>query len=145
MLIFLDTAMRLSELLGLKIHDVDLENRTLKVLGKGAIERTVPFGFNAAKTFIKYLVLVLFSLLLVNIYGIGQKFIGWPAVQTMNPEYAKGYLLYLSAEDRISSTFAGHYDLAAYLVFLMPIVLGFYFLKKNLYYFLLTKKNALNI
>ncbi len=55
MLIFLDTAMRLSELLGLKIHDVDLENRTLKVLGKGAIERTVPFGFNAAKTFIKYL------------------------------------------------------------------------------------------
>lgn len=90
------------------------------------------------KTFFKYLGLILFSLLLVNIYGIGQKFIGWPAVQTMNPEYAKGYLLYLSAEDRISSTFAGHYDLAAYLVFLMPIVLGFYFLKKNLYYFLLT-------
>lgn len=90
------------------------------------------------KTFFKFLGLVLFTLLLVNIYGIGQKFIGWPAVQTMNPEYAKGYLLYLSAEDRISSTFAGHYDLAAYLVFLMPIVLGFYFLKKNFYYFLLT-------
>lgn len=90
------------------------------------------------KSFFKYLGLILFSLLLVNIYGLGQKFIGWPAVQTMNPEYAKGYLLYLTPEARISSTFAGHYDLAAYLVFLMPILLGFYFFKKNRYYFFLT-------
>lgn len=89
------------------------------------------------KAFLRYLWLILLSLLLVNIYAIGQKFLGWPAVQTMNPEYAKGYLLFLTPEARVSSTFAGHYDLAAYLIFLMPIVLGFYFFKKNLYYFFL--------
>lgn len=90
------------------------------------------------KAFFRYLALIFFSLLLVNVYAVGQKFIGWPAVQTMNPEYAKGYLLFLTPEARVSSTFAGHYDLAAYLIFLMPILLGFYFFKKNLYYFFLT-------
>ncbi len=89
------------------------------------------------KHFFQFLLLFFISLLLVNVYGVGQKFLGWPAVQTMNPEYAKGYLLFLTPEARISSTFAGHYDLAAYLVFLMPILAGFYFLKKNLYFFIL--------
>ncbi len=89
------------------------------------------------KAFLKYIALLFFSLLLVNVYGLGQKFIGWPAVQTMNPEYAKGYLLFLTPEARISSTFSGHYDLAAYLVFFLPILLGYYFLRKNLYYFFL--------
>ena len=92
---------------------------------------------NKKKDFFTYLFLVLAALFLVCFYGIGQKFLGWPAVQTMNPEYAKGYLLFLTPEARISSTFAGHYDLAAYLVFLMPIVLGVYFYKKNFRYFLL--------
>jgi hypothetical protein len=87
------------------------------------------------KSFLFFLGLNLFVLFLVLGYGVGQKFLGWPAVQTMNPEYAKGYLLYLTPEARVSSTFAGHYDLAAYLVFLIPIVAAFYFYKKNLYYF----------
>lgn len=75
---------------------------------------------------------LLLSLFLVNVYGVGQRFLGFPAVSTMNPEFARGHLLYLTPEARLSSTFAGHYDLAAYLVFLLPIVWGFYFtLKKN--------------
>ncbi|MDH7476661.1 MAG: O-antigen ligase family protein [Microgenomates group bacterium] len=83
-----------------------------------------------------YLNIIIVVLFLVSIYGIGQKFLGWPAVQTMNPEYAKGYLLVLDANARISSTFAGHYDLAAYLVFLMPITLGLYIgLSKKIYFF----------
>ncbi len=90
------------------------------------------------KQFFHFLSLFFVSLLLVNIYGLGQKFLGWPAVQTMNPEYAKGYLLFLTPEARISSTFAGHYDLAAYLVFLLPIVLGYHFIKNKFYYFLLS-------
>ncbi len=89
------------------------------------------------KDFINYLLLLFASFFLVIFYGIGQKFLGWPAIQTMNPEYAKGYLLFLTADARISSTFAGHYDLAAYLVFLMPIVIGFFLYKKNVIYFLL--------
>jgi len=87
--------------------------------------------------FFFYLKIIFAVLFIVLVYGVGQKFLGWPAVQTMNPEYAKGYLLILTPEARVSSTFAGHYDLAAYLIFLMPILLGFYFFKKQLVYFLL--------
>jgi hypothetical protein len=50
------------------------------------------------------------------------RFFDFPAVQTMNSEFAKGILLHLTPESRVSSTFAGHYDLAAYLVFLIPII-----------------------
>lgn len=61
---------------------------------------------------------------IVLFYGIGQKFFGLPAVQTMNPEFARGHLLYLTPEARVSSTFAGHYDFAAYLVFSIPLIWG---------------------
>lgn len=86
------------------------------------------------KQLLTYLKLILFILLIVCVYGIGQKFLGWPAVQTMNPEYAKGYILFLTPEARVSSTFAGHYDLAAYIILLMPLVLGFYLLAGNFTY-----------
>ena len=79
------------------------------------------------KDFFQLVNLYLLAVFLTVIYGFGQKFVNFPAVQTMNPEYAKGYLLYLTPEARISSTFAGHYDLASYLVFAIPIILGFYF------------------
>ena len=78
-----------------------------------------------------------FSVLIVVLYGLGQKFLNFPAVQTMNPEYAKGYILYLTPEARISSTFGGHYDLAIYLVLAIPLILSFYFSKKkNTYLYL---------
>src|SRR3989344_512561 len=64
------------------------------------------------------------SLLLVDLYGIGQRFFNFPAISTMNPEFAKGQILYLTEDARLSSTFAGHYDLGAYLVFLMPLLWG---------------------
>lgn len=74
-----------------------------------------------------FLYSLLLSLFFVNLYGLGQRFFGLPAISTMNPEFARGHLLYLTPEARISSTFAGHYDLAGYLVFLIPIVWGIYF------------------
>ena len=89
------------------------------------------------KDFSLYLYCLILTVILVCLYGIGQKFLGFPAVQTMNPEFAKGYILYLTPEARISSTFSGHYDLAAYLVFLLPIVLGTFFWRKNSLYFLI--------
>ena len=89
------------------------------------------------KDFYIYLNLILIVLFIVGIYGFGQRFIGWPAVQTMNPEFAKGYILVLDSWARISSTFAGHYDLAAYLVLLTPIVLGCYIATKKKIYFAL--------
>lgn len=58
----------------------------------------------------------------IVIYGIGQKFIGFPAYLTMNEEFAKGVPLRLPPTARIVSTFGGHYDLAAYLVLVIPIL-----------------------
>lgn len=88
------------------------------------------------KDFYHFIISLLIVIFLASLYGIGQKLFGWPAVQTMNPEYAKGYLLYLTPEARISSTFAGHYDFASYLVFFIPFILGFYLLRNQFRYFI---------
>nr|MBP9691632.1 hypothetical protein [Candidatus Woesebacteria bacterium] len=87
--------------------------------------------------FFFYLKLIFSVLVIVSLYGFGQKFLGWPAVQTMNPEYAKGYFLVLDSWARVSSTFAGHYDLAGYLILLMPIVIGFYLYSNHKRYMVL--------
>lgn len=42
------TGIRVSELTGLDVADIDLERRTVRVLGKGNKERVVPFGGPAA-------------------------------------------------------------------------------------------------
>ncbi|MCB1055729.1 MAG: tyrosine recombinase XerC [Acidobacteria bacterium] len=42
------TGLRVSELVGLDLHDLDLKERSLRVLGKGRKERMVPFGRTAA-------------------------------------------------------------------------------------------------
>ena len=67
------------------------------------------------------------TLLAVSIYGIGQKYLGFPAFLTMNEEFAKGIPIRLSPLSRISSTFGGHYDLAAYLVLVLPILVSMIF------------------
>lgn len=90
-----------------------------------------------SKDLFNYLRIIFIVMLLVCAYGIGQKFAGWPAVQTMNPEFARGHLLYLTPEARVSSTFAGHYDLAAYLVLLLPILLAYHFTRKKITFFLM--------
>lgn len=60
----------------------------------------------------------------VYIYGYGQKYYHFPVVSTMNSEFSKGQLLQMDVWTRISSTFSGHYDLAAYLSFVLIIILG---------------------
>ncbi|MCX7748410.1 MAG: tyrosine-type recombinase/integrase [Clostridia bacterium] len=50
--LILDTGIRLSEAIGLKVEDVDLHNFRMKVLGKGDKERTVFFG-SKTKAFLK--------------------------------------------------------------------------------------------
>lgn len=49
------SAIRVSELTGLDIDDVDLERATLRVLGKGSKERVVPFGVPARRAIEAYL------------------------------------------------------------------------------------------
>lgn len=67
---------------------------------------------------------MLATLLLVVIYGYGQKFWYWPVYSTMNREFSKGIRLYLTEHARVQSTFGGHYDMAAYLVLIVPFVLA---------------------
>ncbi|MCL4418644.1 MAG: O-antigen ligase family protein [Patescibacteria group bacterium] len=72
------------------------------------------------------------TLLIVVGYGVGQRLFGFPAFLTGNEEFAKGIPLRISALGRIPSTFAGHYDLAAYLVFTIAILGSMIFGFKNI-------------
>lgn len=54
-LMLMDTGMRCSELTGLRVKDVNLEARLLKVWGKGAKERMVPFGKKVQSAVWRYL------------------------------------------------------------------------------------------
>lgn len=84
------------------------------------------------KRFLPHVISVLtVTLICVSLYGIGQKYFGFPAYLTMNEEFAKGIPIQLSALSRVPSTFGGHYDLAAYLVLVIPILTSVVFGIRN--------------
>jgi len=78
--------------------------------------------------FIKTLVIVVF---VAFIYGLGQRYLNFPVLITQNEEYSKGVALSWTPGSHINSTFAGHYDLAAYLVIMLPIFITSLFLVKE--------------
>jgi integrase/recombinase XerD len=53
--LILDTGLRISEALGLRRQDVDLENLVLHVLGKGMVERLVPLSLEGRKLLYRYI------------------------------------------------------------------------------------------
>ncbi len=55
LLVLLDTGLRVSELCGLSLEDVDSDGQTLRVMGKGMKERQVPFGQAARQALVAYL------------------------------------------------------------------------------------------
>jgi O-antigen ligase len=59
--------------------------------------------------------------LFIALFGLGQQFLHFPVITTTNSEFSKGLALSLGAGARINSTFAGHYDFAAFLLF--PLLL----------------------
>lgn len=77
-------------------------------------------------------IVLMVTVFAVTLYGIGQKYMGFPAFLTMNEEFAKGIPIRLSQLSRVSSTFSGHYDLAAYLVLIIPILVSMVFGFRNL-------------
>lgn len=77
---------------------------------------------------LKLLVIAVFA---IAVYGYMQKFFYWPVYSTMNREFSKGIRLVLTEHARIQSTFAGHYDMAAYLVIVLPIILSLALLVRN--------------
>ena len=51
----------------------------------------------------------------IVIYGLGQVYAEFPVISTTNKEFSKGLILALTPGARPNSTFAGHYDLAAFM------------------------------
>jgi len=81
---------------------------------------------------IKYfLVFLILAVTGVTIYGFGQKYMYWPAYSTMNREFSKGIVLYLTEHARVLSTFGGHYDLAAYTMITLSLLIPLAFIVKN--------------
>lgn len=80
-----------------------------------------------------YVSVIVATYFCVLLYGIGQKFFGFPAFLTMNEEFSKGIPLRLPATARIPATFGGHYDFAAYLVLTIPIMGSLYFGVKKIW------------
>jgi len=82
------------------------------------------FALREKKEFNVFLNGLFLATFLVFIYGLGQKFFGWPVISTMNEEFSKGMLLELDIWARLNSTFSGHYDLAAFLSLVLPLILA---------------------
>jgi len=76
-------------------------------------------------------IFLLITTFFISIYGYGQKYFGFPVISTMNSEFSKGQLLQMSTWTRISSTFAGHYDLAAFMSVVLIIIGVVFILSKN--------------
>lgn len=53
-------------------------------------------------------------------YGVGQKYFNIPIITTQNEDYARGVALRWRPEAHLVSTFAGHYDLASFLILMFP-------------------------
>ncbi len=71
------------------------------------------------------------TLFAVNIYALGQQYLNWPVISTTNSEFSKGQVLYLTNGARVSSTFAGYYDLAVFLVMALAISAALFFAVKK--------------
>lgn len=115
----------------LLIHTIPLE---LLHIGKSALHlfRYAEYFFlfvlmYSSMKSVKQAKIVLWTLVItvlaISIYGVGQKYWYWPVYSTMNREFSKGMRLYLTEHARVQSTFGGHYDLGAYLVVVLPILL----------------------
>lgn len=68
--------------------------------------------------FVKCLMIVVFA---VFLYGLGQKYLSWPVITTQNDEYSKGVALRYMPGGHLVSTFAGHYDMATYMILVLPL------------------------
>lgn len=69
-----------------------------------------------------YLELILVCSIGVFLYGLAQIYLNAPVISTMDAEASKGMALTLKPGVPLSSTFAGHYDLATYLVMILSFL-----------------------
>ncbi|MBU1000201.1 O-antigen ligase family protein, partial [Patescibacteria group bacterium] len=79
------------------------------------------------KQLIWVLIFLALTVLSVNLYALGQEYLDWPVISTTNSEFAKGLILHLTSGARVNSTFAGHYDLAAFLAMTISVLTALFF------------------
>jgi hypothetical protein len=70
-----------------------------------------------------YLKILIMVSVIAFIYGFGQRYFKFPVIITQNEQYSKGVALVWTPGSHINSTFAGHYDLAGFVVLVLPIFL----------------------
>lgn len=90
------------------------------------------FAYSAVSNFRQFrsiFLALLFVVAVVNIYALGQQYLGWPVISTTNSEFSKGQILYLTPDARVNSSFAGHYDLAIFSVMVLCIFSAIVFVK----------------
>ena len=85
-----------------------------------------------------FLELSILPIIGVFFYGLAQMFLGAPVISTMNVESSKGAALTLRPGVPLSSTFAGHYDLAVYLTMMLTFFTGLLCSLKNRFQLILT-------
>ncbi len=103
------------------------------------VEYVVPFfaclAFLNRKTIMHdlafYLKLLIFVITVAFIYGFGQEYFHFPVIITQNAEYSRGIALFWTPGAQINSTFAGSYDLAAFIVITIPILITLLFVFKD--------------
>lgn len=83
------------------------------------------------KRFIWVMTVLGLTVLAVNLYAFGQQYLDFPVISTTNSEFSKGLLLRLTPGARVNSTFAGHYDLAVFLVMAITILTAMFFAVKK--------------
>jgi len=82
----------------------------------------VYFAARKEKNRLFFLELMLLPAIGVFAYGVAQIYFGAPVISTMDSEASKGIALTLRPGVTLSSTFAGHYDLAVYLSMIMILL-----------------------
>lgn len=78
--------------------------------------------------YIKVMMIVVFVAFL---YGAGQKYLNLPVIITQDAESSKGLALRWASGSQTTSTFAGHYDLASYMVLVLPVFISLIFVVKG--------------
>ncbi len=78
-----------------------------------------------------YIKILIIIVLVAFIYALGQRYLAFPIIITQNEEYSKGVALRWTPGSHINSTFAGHYDLASFIVLVVPIFLSMLFIFKD--------------
>lgn len=78
-----------------------------------------------------YIKVLLAVIVTVFIYGVGEMYFRFPVIITQNDEYSKGIALLFTPGTQLNSTFAGHYDLSAFCVLLLPISITLFFILKE--------------